>query len=640
MIKLSLALQHSLHYPLIMSSLKALNIVVLLLFCLILVCVGVSSFITFVIYIQIAAYKARIRNRLQIPNTVNVSSEVEDDGLVLNVQALERLSPSVTINEDDKNELNSSECPICLEEYSVGESCRRFPVCRHAFHSSCIDHWLHNHVTCPCDVHKIDSAPFWIKLWHVPLELYSQTGLGYIASALGKPLYTDRGTVLKQSLEFAKICVELDAKFVLPESVTVDLGMGRTVDVNVEQVWSPPRCSFCSIFGYADQDCAKKKSAEVLVNPIDRPLQDMFKGVDVVVDNDSSKFESCSGSGVDMESVVSPRVCEVNVVLQSEGSVPVVEGDLVVPSSVAKEVDAVNVVGSSPNDASLAVVGSVGIGSSYGQMVGSNRFDALCFVAEGQEAPVVSPRKQRVAASGVADLMEQLKPKGKAGQNKKKKGKGVQKGLNVETRVRKENAGAIVASKFKGWNFINNYDDASGGRIWILSRNSWQVDIIHSSTQVVHCLLRQGVVSFFLSVVYGSNSREERRELWRTLVDVKRSVGDCPWALAGDFNIMFSPQESSDYNGSQRITGAMQEFLDCKEELDVDSQGFNLDTFESISGELVRFFSGSLGVVDDNVEHVSDDLLKELLGVELTVEMQNSLIAPVTNKEIKDGLKV
>ncbi|KAK8621828.1 hypothetical protein V6N13_097456 [Hibiscus sabdariffa] len=47
-----------------------------------------------------------------------------------------------------------------------------------------------------------------------------------------------------------------------------------------------------------------------------------------------------------------------------------------------------------------------------------------------------------------------------------------------------------------------------------------------------------------------------------------------------------------------------------------DSQGSNLDTFESISGELVRFFSGSLGVVDDNVELVYDDLLKELLGVD------------------------
>ncbi|KAK8647900.1 hypothetical protein V6N13_121624 [Hibiscus sabdariffa] len=149
MIELSLAIQHSLHYPLIMSSLTALNIAFFLLFCLILACAGVSLFITFVIYIQIVAYEERVRNRLHIPNTINVSSEVGDDGLVLNVHVLERLVPSATIYEDDKHQLNSSDCPICLEEYVVGESCRRFPLCKHTFHSSCIDQWLQNHVTCP-----------------------------------------------------------------------------------------------------------------------------------------------------------------------------------------------------------------------------------------------------------------------------------------------------------------------------------------------------------------------------------------------------------------------------------------------------------------------------------------------------------
>ncbi|GMI63655.1 Arabidopsis Toxicos en Levadura 19 [Hibiscus trionum] len=149
MIKLSSAIQHSLHYPLILSSLTALGIALLLLFCLLVACIVVSSFITFVIYIQMVAYEARIRNRLQTPGTINGLSEVGDNGLVLNVQVLERLLPSVTISEDDKHQLNSGECSICLDEYVVGESCRRFPVCKHMFHSSCIDHWLQNHITCP-----------------------------------------------------------------------------------------------------------------------------------------------------------------------------------------------------------------------------------------------------------------------------------------------------------------------------------------------------------------------------------------------------------------------------------------------------------------------------------------------------------
>ncbi|KAK8585288.1 hypothetical protein V6N13_139222 [Hibiscus sabdariffa] len=61
------------------------------------------------------------------------------------------------------------------------------------------------------EVLSMDSAPVWIRLWHVPLELYSQQGLGYLASALGKPLYTDKATTLRLTLEYAKICVEVNA---------------------------------------------------------------------------------------------------------------------------------------------------------------------------------------------------------------------------------------------------------------------------------------------------------------------------------------------------------------------------------------------------------------------------------------------
>ncbi|PRQ31306.1 putative transcription factor C2H2 family [Rosa chinensis] len=44
---------------------------------------------------------------------------------------------------------STTDCAICLEDFSEGESCQVFPMCKHVFHSNCIDHWLVNRSTCP-----------------------------------------------------------------------------------------------------------------------------------------------------------------------------------------------------------------------------------------------------------------------------------------------------------------------------------------------------------------------------------------------------------------------------------------------------------------------------------------------------------
>ncbi|KAE8723498.1 Proton pump-interactor 1 [Hibiscus syriacus] len=107
-----------------MSSLTALGIAALLLFCLVAASIIISSFITFAIYKQMVAYEARICNHVQMPGTmINGSSSVVDNGFVLDVQVLEKVLPSI---RDDEHQLKSGNRSICLDDYVVGESCRRF----------------------------------------------------------------------------------------------------------------------------------------------------------------------------------------------------------------------------------------------------------------------------------------------------------------------------------------------------------------------------------------------------------------------------------------------------------------------------------------------------------------------------------
>ncbi|KAE8690875.1 hypothetical protein F3Y22_tig00110893pilonHSYRG00665 [Hibiscus syriacus] len=67
-------------------------------------------------------------------------------------------------------------------------------------------------------------------------------------------------------------------------------------------------------------------------------------------------------------------------------------------------------------------------------------------------------------------------------------------------------------------------------------------------------------------------------------------------------------------------------------------QGRKLDTFEHISKELIWHFVDSLGTVDSNMEQISNALLGEILGVELSSKMKDNLVALVTSKEIRDVL--
>ncbi|KAL0455257.1 UNVERIFIED_CONTAM: hypothetical protein Slati_0864900 [Sesamum latifolium] len=65
-------------------------------------------------------------------------------------------------------------------------------------------------------------------------------------------------------------------------------------------------------------------------------------------------------------------------------------------------------------------------------------------------------------------------------------------------------------------------------------------------------------MSSLVSIAYGLNDVNTRRELWTHLVSIMEDVGDDPWIVLGDFNDVLDNSEVCGYSGD--INVAMGDF--------------------------------------------------------------------------------
>ena len=112
---------------------------------------------------------------------------------------------------------------------------------------------------------QLSTVPIWVKFYNIPLEYWTSTGLGYIASTVGIPLHLDALTENQTKLSFARICIEVGVDCEFPKSVLLDRGNGNLSTIRIVYPWAPQCCPVCRRFGHNLENCQVHKGPDSIV---------------------------------------------------------------------------------------------------------------------------------------------------------------------------------------------------------------------------------------------------------------------------------------------------------------------------------------------------------------------------------------
>lgn len=100
---------------------------------------------------------------------------------------------------------------------------------------------------------KVERIPIWVKLFNLPRELWLSSGIGYASSFIGTPHGMDAITAKGTRLDFAHVCIYINAGKELNKKIPVFVG--RETFFTAEYPWLPKSCTTCRVFGHDRANC-------------------------------------------------------------------------------------------------------------------------------------------------------------------------------------------------------------------------------------------------------------------------------------------------------------------------------------------------------------------------------------------------
>ncbi|XP_077237123.1 uncharacterized protein LOC143878767 [Tasmannia lanceolata] len=463
---------------------------------------------------------------------------------------------------------------------------------------------------------ELASIPIWIKLQGLPLQYWNQDGISKIGSAIGNPLYMDAKTAEATSLNFARLCVEIEAGDPLPSSIEIHSPFGVEM-LEVEYEWKPLSCKDCKTFSHSADKCPKKSQSEQKSLIEWRPVQKKSTPIDsepqlsiiaALVEPSLPEPElphPSSQPALPIPVSKSPPLSTIQTFnpfssLDSDNlSEPYPEGNQIEFTDEDSEPELPKAFANlkklwSPGLADACKI-PVKPNSSPANAPGSAKFPPPKIPHLFAPYKLISPKFKKcltlvVLPPSIQPLLPMIKfgiwnIRGLGTSNKRKEVRNLIQKNNLplisilETHVSQINMQRYIDEICGTWNSYGNYLSSDRGRIWLL----WNPQMIHlnillESDQFLHCEVRylQTQINFNLTCIYARNKVIDRRVLWNQLHSISLNIV-LPWITTGDFNVTrFSDERIGGANPNAVEMDEFNNWVDSCYLFDLRSQGQSL----------------------------------------------------------------